>query len=137
MQKFACALVSFAAMSAKVSAWYPYYSGSLKTYETFTYGKFRTSMKMQDIDATVGTFFTYWEGPNWSAGKWNEIDIEIVPSCEIQQYPSDPFNTNIHYGDGVNHKTDHEQVPIPDIWDTYKTYEIIWTPDFVQWTQDG
>jgi len=38
-------------------------------------------MKIQDIDATIGTFFTYWEGPNWSAGKWNEIDIEIAASC--------------------------------------------------------
>jgi len=67
----------------QVSATWPYYSGELKTYESFTYGMFRTSMKMSDHDATVGTFFSYWEGPNKTDGTWNELDIEIVPSCEI------------------------------------------------------
>jgi beta-glucanase (GH16 family) len=40
-------------------------------------------MKMSDHDATVGTFFTYWGGPGKTDGTWNELDIEIVPSCQI------------------------------------------------------
>jgi beta-glucanase (GH16 family) len=84
MQKFTIALVSAAVVSiGQVSATWPYYSGELKTIESFTYGKFRTSMRMSDHDATVGTFFSYWEGPGKVDGNWNEIDIEIVPSCEI------------------------------------------------------
>ena len=57
-----------------------YLSGEIKTNETFQYGRFITSMKSENREGTVASFFTYWGGPNWSVGQWNEIDVEIVPS---------------------------------------------------------
>ena len=29
---------------------------------------------------TVTSFFTFWNGPDWSVEGWNEIDVELVPS---------------------------------------------------------
>ena len=78
-----------------------YYSGEVKTKETYQYGKFRTSMQSQNHYGTVASFFTYWDGPNWNVGGWNEIDVEIVPS--VQGWGQSPFSTNIIYGDGNNY----------------------------------
>ena len=39
---------------------------------------------------TVTSFFTFWDGPDWSIERWNEIDIELVPSIT-----DNPFSTNI------------------------------------------
>ena len=58
-------------------------SGEIKTIKTYTYGKFKTSMWAPDVYGTVSSFFTYWNGPNWYDGGWNEIDVEIVPSMAI------------------------------------------------------
>ena len=44
---------------------------------------------------TVSAFFTYWEGTQdlpWTKWRWNEIDVELVPSLE-----ANPFATNIIY----------------------------------------
>jgi endo-1,3-1,4-beta-glycanase ExoK len=76
-------------------------SGEVKTTETFQYGKFITRMKAGNHNGTVASFFTYWNGPNWSDGQWNEIDVEIVPSEMIKHV--EPFSTNIIYGSGTNY----------------------------------
>ena len=91
------AVVAVSAASATA-----YHSGEVKTWETFQYGKFKTSMKTGNHYGTVASFFTYWNGPNWSVGQWNEIDVEIVPS--VQGWGQQPFSTNIIYGDGGNGK---------------------------------
>ena len=41
------------------------------------------------MKGTVGSFFTFWDGPNWTQEGWNEIDVELVPSI------STPLITNI------------------------------------------
>ena len=73
-------------------------SGEIKTTETFQYGKFITRMKSEDKYGTVASFFTYWIGPNWQVGEWNEIDVEIVPSMSLSGQSD--FSTNIIYGGG-------------------------------------
>ena len=72
-------------------------SGSVSSYEKFTYGKFVTRMKAPDKKGTVSSFFTYWDGPNFFTGGWNELDCEIVPSVE-----DNPLSLNVIYGDGKN-----------------------------------
>ena len=80
-----------------------YKSGSVSTYEKFNYGKFITRMKAPDRKGTVSSFFTYWDGPGFYQGGWNELDVEIVPSVE-----SNPFSMNIIYGDGHNKLESHD-----------------------------
>ena len=70
-------------------------SGSVSSYEKFTYGKFVTRMKTPNRKGTVASFFTYWDGPNFTPGEWNELDFEVVPSLEMN-----PISTNLVYGDG-------------------------------------
>lgn len=65
-------------------------SGEVKTRETFKYGKFKARIQGDNKLGTVTSFFTYWNGPNWSVQGWNEIDIEIVPSVS-----GNPYSTNI------------------------------------------
>ena len=55
-------------------------------------------MKSPNSYGTCASFFTYWTGPNWEVGEWNEIDVEIVPS--MQAVATSPFSTNIIYGGG-------------------------------------
>ena len=74
-----------------------YMSGSVSSYEKFTYGKFVTRMKAPNKLGTVSSFFTYWDGPNFSTSQWNELDVEIVPSVV-----DNPVSMNVIYGDGQN-----------------------------------
>lgn len=67
-----------------------YRSGEVKTWETFTYGRFSVRMAGCGKMGTVGSFFTYWNGPNWTQEGWNEIDVELVPSIT-----ADPMSMNI------------------------------------------
>ena len=78
---FALALIS------GVEAWR---SGEVKTKEKFKYGKFVARIQGDNKPGTVTSFFTYWNGPNWSVQGWNEIDVEIVPSVS-----NNPFSQNI------------------------------------------
>ena len=63
-----------------------YKSGGIKTFDSYTYGRFSVRMKASSKKGTISSFFTYWPGP--SEG-WNEIDIEICASM------TNPFSTNI------------------------------------------
>ena len=80
-----------------------YLSGEIKTTEQFQYGRFVTRMKSENREGTVASFFTYWDGPNWSVGQWNEIDVEIVPSVQ-KSLGKSPFSTNLIYGSGTDYQ---------------------------------
>ena len=67
-----------------------YRSGEVRTWETFTYGRFSVRMQGSGKQGTVGSFFTYWTGPDWTQEGWNEIDVELVPSII-----DDPMSMNI------------------------------------------
>ncbi len=91
------AALSLALLSAVNAS--PYKGGSIHTNEKFKYGRFKTKMQVpQKPKGTVASFFTYWDGPGWYEGGWNEIDIEIVPSKG-----SSIYSTNLIYGTGSGH----------------------------------
>ena len=89
MQTFA---IAASALVGAAMANEPYHSGSIKTVETFQYGRFGTELKSSGKKGTVSSFFMYWDGTEqrpWRYDDWNEIDVEIVPSIK------EPFSTNI------------------------------------------
>ena len=109
-----------------------YKSGAVTGFEKFTYGKFITRMKAPNKKGTVSSFFTYWNGPDFYPGGWNELDVEIVPSVS-----ENPFSMNVIYGDGrAKHET-HEYARSFDPKDEWHIYEMAWTPDFVSWSVDN
>lgn len=73
-------------------------SGEIKTTETFQYGRFTTKMRSPKQYGTVAAFFTFWGGPDWQTGLWNELDIEVAPSVMLDALS--PFSTNLIYGGG-------------------------------------
>jgi beta-glucanase (GH16 family) len=77
---------------------YDYISGEVKSLEVFTYGKFVTSLRTDDNNGIVASFYTFWDGPDWSDGQWNEIDFEVVPS--MVSLGEEPASTNLIYGNG-------------------------------------
>ena len=87
LKKAAIALGFITGVDAQTKA---YKSGEVKTREKFTYGKFVARIMCHNKPGTVTSFFTFWDGPDWSIEGWNEIDIELVPSIT-----DNPFSTNI------------------------------------------
>ena len=107
-------------------------SGSVSTFEKFQYGKFVTRMKTPDRKGTVASFFTYWDGPNFSPENWNELDMEIVPSVS-----ENPFSMNIIYGDGHDRVESHDYAHGFNPHDEWHVYEMEWTPHYISWSVDG
>ena len=103
-----------------------YISGEVKTYETFTYGRFTVRMMGSCKKGTVGSFFTYWTGPDWSQEGWNEIDVELVPSIE-----ENPFSANIIW---EWQQQDQSYVDSYQPGAGYNTFGVEWAPTYVQWT---
>ena len=125
--KFASAIV--AAVSVAEAT---YRSGSVSSYEKFTYGKFVTRMKAPDKMGTVSSFFTYWDGPDFKPAEWNELDIEIVPSVE-----HNPMSMNVIFGDGHDKKESHQYAQGFNPKDEWHTYTMEWTPEYIAWSIDG
>ena len=126
--RYSCALIAFASVAEAMR----YKSGAVTGFEKFTYGKFITRMKAPNKKGTVSSFFTYWNGPDFYPGGWNELDVEIVPSVS-----QNPFSMNVIYGDGrAKHET-HEYARSFDPKDEWHIYEMAWTPEFVSWSVDN
>ena len=107
-------------------------SGSVSSLEKFKYGKFVARMKAPNQKGTVSSFFTYWDGPDFTPTEWNELDIEIIPSVE-----DSPFSMNMIYGDGHDKVESHSYAHNFDPKDDWHIYEMEWTPDYVSWVIDG
>ena len=85
-------------------------------------------MKIANKKGTVSSFFTYWDGPQWSRSGWNEIDLELVPSME------DPLSMNIIWRD---QKEDHSYCAGFRPNDDWNEYVIEWAPTYIQWYING
>ena len=109
-----------------------YKSGSVSSYEKFQYGKFVTRMRTPNQKGTVSSFFTYWDGPGFYAGGWNELDIEVVPSME-----ENPVSLNMVYGDGHVKKEDHDYANYFKPDNEWHTYAMEWTPKYISFAIDG
>ena len=127
MMKFALSMV--AVISVAEANWK---SGSVSTYEKFTYGKFVTSMKTPNKKGTVSSFYTYWDGPGFYPGGWNELDFNVVPSVA-----DNPVSMNAIYGDGHNKAEDHKYAENLSIGDDWHTYVMEWTPEYISFSVDG
>lgn len=113
------------------------YSGAeLYSKETWMYGKFEARMQMAAGSGTVSSMFLYHNDSYLGAPEpWVEIDIEI-----LGKNPNS-FQSNIitGYGPGENTKIKSEKHHSinPASNESFHTYGIEWTPDYVAWTLDG
>ena len=107
-----------------------YKSGAIASHETFTYGKFVAKMKNPNKKGTVASFYTFWDGPGFYPGGWNEIDINVVPSVE------NPVSLNTIYGNGHSKLEDHSYQDF-NLDDDWHIYEMEWTPNYISFAIDG
>ena len=127
--KFTISLIVAVSSFAEASQ---FKSGAVTGSEKFTYGKFISRMKAPNKKGTVASFFTYWDGPEFFPGGWNELDIEIVPSVD-----QNPLSMNVIYGDGTAKHESHDYQGGFDPKDDWHIYELVWTPDFIAWKIDN
>ncbi|MCF7824651.1 MAG: family 16 glycosylhydrolase [Candidatus Marinimicrobia bacterium] len=97
----------------------------LRTFESFTYGRFEVKMRSARGSGLLSSFFTYHDG---GLG-WNELDVEILgqKNNEVQ------FNA-ITPGQ-VNHVFTKRTSYSPH--DSYHIYAFEWTPEYLAWFIDG
>lgn len=114
-----------------------YTGAELYTKQTWMYGKFEARMKMAAGSGTVSSMFLYHNDSYLGAPEpWVEVDIEILGK--------DPgkFQSNIitGYGPGENTKiqsADPSHVISPASNESFHTYAMEWTPNYVSWSIDG
>ena len=116
------------------------YSGAeLYSKETWMYGKFEARMQMAAGSGTVSSMFLYHNDSYLGGNEpWVEVDIEI-----LGKNPSS-FQSNIitGYGPGdgqPNRKITSEKHHAinPASNQSFHTYGMEWTPDYVAWTLDS
>ncbi len=116
------------------SNWDGCYSGSIRTDESYLYGRFEVRMKSADGDGIVSSFFTY--NTDWVDGlgnlNWNEIDIEMTGNRDSSvqfttHHPGSPNSWS--YGEIVDVEFN------PHI--NFHDYAFEWTPNSVKWFIDG
>ena len=103
------------------------------TLKEFQYGKFEARMKMAAASGTVSSMFLYQDGSEIADGRpWVEVDIEI-----LGKNPGS-FQSNIITGKAGAQKTSEKHHAVSPAADqSFHTYAIEWTPDYVRWTVDG
>jgi hypothetical protein len=104
----------------------------LRTKQHFKYGRFEVRMKSVQVEGTLSTFFTYFDGtPDdpWSSSKWNEIDIEI-----LGRYPN-----SVQWNVITSGSTNHVRSEITDFnpHTDFHIYGFEWTDQYVAWFIDG
>ena len=110
----------------------PYKGGEVSTHERFTYGRFKTKMRVPQMPkGTVASFFTFWNGPGWYDGGWNEIDVEVVPSMGNTK-----ISYNLIYGTGKGHTQSHKYADMPDGAE-WVEHQIDWTPEYIKFYVNG
>lgn len=104
-----------------------YKGAELRTYETFTYGRFEISYIPAKREGVVSSFFTYHEISN--VNEWNEIDFEFIGRYDNQ------IQVNIISPGQRNHEA---SIPLDfNPYEDFHTYAFEWTPDYVAWFIDG
>ncbi len=116
-----------------------YQGGELYTNETWMYGKFEARMQMAAGSGTVSSMFLYHNDSYLGGNEpWVEIDIEI-----LGKNPNS-FQSNIITGFGPGDgqpdrkiKSEDHHTINPASNQSFHTYGMEWTPDYVAWILDG
>jgi endo-1,3-1,4-beta-glycanase ExoK len=95
------------------------------------YGRMEMRMRMIRGSGLVSTFFTYKNGSETAGTTWEETDIEVLGKNDATTWQS-----NLITG---NPRVTSEQLysSTSSLADSYHTYTLEWTPDYVSWSFDG
>ncbi len=110
----------------------PYKGGELFSQQTFKYGRMEMRMRMAKGDGILSTFFTYKDGSEGSGTFWEEIDIEVFGKEDATIWQS-----NIITGLGDRTTSEEEHTFPISLADSFHTYALEWTPEYIAWEVDG
>lgn len=102
-----------------------YWSGEIRTNQSFQYGRIEVRMKSASASGVTSTLFTY----NTGSSIYNEIDIEIMgkDNNEVQYTSFTPDQSGVNHREVINFNP-HA---------AFHFHAIEWTPDYVAWFVDG
>jgi hypothetical protein len=133
LKKFIYAFLYIIFFSLVVYAQNKTYKGAeLRTKESYKYGRFEVRMKSVQVEGTLSTFFTYFDGlpdDDWSSSKWNEIDIEILGR----------YNNSVQWNTITGGPSNHVRSEFTNFnpHTDFHTYGIEWTESYVAFFIDG
>lgn len=109
-----------------------YKGAEYRTKESYKYGRFEVRMKSVQVEGTLSTFFTYFDGlpgDDWSSSKWNEIDIEILGR----------YNNSAQWNTITAGSSNHVRSELLDFnpHTDFHVYGFEWTDSYVAWFVDG
>jgi hypothetical protein len=109
-----------------------YNGAELYSKNTLKYGRFDVRMRMVSGDGIISSFFLYYNDSYLGNPEpWQEIDIEVVGKITTG------FQSNIITGTSES-KTTSEKIHTADnLSQSYHTYTVEWTPDYIAWLFDG
>jgi endo-1,3-1,4-beta-glycanase ExoK len=122
------------ATSTLLVAQKPYTAGEIQSLSEVKYGRFEMSMYSSDVSGTTSTFFLWKNGGETSTSRWNEIDIETFGKNPTR-WQSNPIweytdtDQNIKRWEGY-----HDGLQIANTW---VTFGLEWTPNYIAWFNNG
>ena len=111
----------------------PYFGGELRTFDTFTYGRFETRAKLAYAPAAISSFFTFYDEADF-VSNWQEIDFEIVGRGDKERQVQANVISN-NFGARLEQEFVAETAFAPA--DDFHTYAFEWTPESVVFFIDG
>jgi len=111
-----------------------YKSGEYNSNSTYGFGAFEARIRAAEGPGVISTFFLWKPNSEVAGQAWEEIDFEIgTAGADFQTQVMTPGK------DGSN-RTEHvvyHNAPNAKPWDTYYTYRIEWTPDYIAFFVNG
>jgi Glycosyl hydrolases family 16/Secretion system C-terminal sorting domain/Bacterial Ig domain len=111
-----------------------YSAGEIQSKSQVQYGRFSFRMYSSDMSGTTSTFFLWKEGSTEPNIQWNEIDVETFgksanswQSNPIWEYETNDYNPR--RWEGI-----HTSIPIANTW---VTFTVEWTPNYIAWYNNG
>jgi endo-1,3-1,4-beta-glycanase ExoK len=109
-----------------------YNGAELFSNDHVKYGRFDIRMRSISGSAVISAFFTYYDDSYLGSPEpWGEIDIEIMGK------KTNEFQSNIITGTAENKVTSEKMHTCSNLSETYNTYSIEWTPDYIAWFFNG
>src|SRR6478672_13649153 len=127
-----CALLTTVLLTQTRTAEAKAYKGAeVYTVQSALNGRIEVRMRMIRGSALLSTFFTYKNGSEIAGTAWEETDIEVLGKSDAKTWQS-----NLITG---NPRMTSEQLytATSSLADSYHTYTLEWTPEYVSWSFDG
>jgi endo-1,3-1,4-beta-glycanase ExoK len=109
-----------------------YNGAELYSTNTVKYGRFDVRMRVVSGNGIVSSFFLYYNNSYLGSPEpWQEIDIEVVGKITTG------FQSNVITGTAASKTTSEKVHNAANLSQSYHTYTVEWTPDYIVWLFDG